>query len=56
MGYDFEALEDGVIRMELHNHNNIDYPNDRTIHEFPVKKGNCYSWDYLEGSVEIRER
>ena len=50
MGYDFEALEDGIIEMILYRHDGSGSEKQC----FTVIKGKKYSWD-IEG-VEIRER
>ena len=50
MGYDFEALESGVLIMILNRHDG----SSSERHEFTVEKGKKYNIDYSD--VDVRWR
>jgi len=50
VGYDFEALEDGELTIEIYN-NDSGRSQSRS---FTVEKGKKYSYEF--GGVDIRER
>ena len=53
MGYDFEALEDGVITITVRSRSNT-CGCSVTTHDYYVKKGEKYDIEY--GGVDIKER